>query len=178
MQKQAKSCGRTRWLISTIRCRSIRRINSAPQFVKSGGRELVIISLSGGEYEIRGQVFALDAKTGNTVWHFSTTQSTSFAGQSFQTGGAAVWVPPAIDADLGLVYLSVGNAAPDIRGEDRAGDNLFSASILAVDLFTGNPVWHFQEVHHDIWDYDSAPPAVLFPLEKDGKHFKALGHCG
>jgi glucose dehydrogenase len=111
------------------------------------------------------------------VWHFSTTQSTSFAGQSFQTGGAAVWVPPAIDADLGLVYLSVGNAAPDIRGEDRAGDNLFSASILALDLFTGNPVWHFQEVHHDIWDYDSAQPAVLFPLEKDGKHFKALGHC-
>ena len=152
-------------------------INSAPQFVKSGGRELVIISLSGGEYEIRGQVFALDAKTGNTIWHFSTTQSTSFAGQSFQTGGAAVWVPPAIDADLGLVYLSVGNAAPDIRGEERAGDNLYSASILALNVFTGNPVWHFQEVHHDIWDYDSAQPAVLFPLEKDGKHFKALGHC-
>jgi quinohemoprotein ethanol dehydrogenase len=152
-------------------------INSAPQFVKSGGRELVIISLSGGEYEIRGQVFALDAKTGTTVWHFSTTQPTSFAGNSFQTGGAAVWVPPAIDADLGLVYLSTGNAAPDIQGQNRAGDNLFAASILAINLFTGNPVWHFQEVHHDIWDYDSAQPAVLFPLDKDGKHFKALGHC-
>jgi glucose dehydrogenase len=152
-------------------------INSAPQFVKSGGRELVVISLSGGEFEIRGQVFALDAKTGKTVWRFSTTQPTSFAGQSFLTGGAAVWVPPAIDADLGLVYLSVGNAAPDVLGENRGGDNLFSASIVAVDLFTGNPVWHFQEVHHDIWDYDSAQPAVLFPLEKDGKHFKALGHC-
>jgi quinohemoprotein ethanol dehydrogenase len=152
-------------------------INSAPQFVEAGGRELVIISLSGGEFEIRGQVFALDAKTGNTVWHFSTTQPTSFAGQSFLTGGAAVWVPPAIDADLGLVYLSVGNAAPDIQGENRGGDNLFSASIVAINLFTGNPVWHFQEVHHDIWDYDSAQPAVLFPLEKDGKHFKALGHC-
>jgi quinohemoprotein ethanol dehydrogenase len=152
-------------------------INSAPQFVEAGGHELVIISLSGGEYEIRGQVFALDAKTGNTVWHFSTTQPTSFAGQSFLTGGAAVWVPPAIDADLGLVYLSVGNAAPDIRGEDRGGDNLFSASIVAINLFTGVPVWHFQEVHHDIWDYDSAQPAVLFSLEKDGKQFSALGHC-
>src|SRR5256885_2769097 len=85
--------------------------------------------------------------------------------------------PPAIDADLGLVYLSVGNAAPDIQGENRGGDNLFSASVVAVDLFTGNPVWHFQEVHHDIWDYDSAQPAVLFPLEKGGKHFRALGHC-
>ena len=152
-------------------------INSAPQFVEAGGRELVIISLSGGEYEIRGQVFALDGKTGNTVWHFSTTQPASFAGQSFLTGGAAVWVPPAIDADLGLVYLSVGNAAPDILGENRGGDNLFSASIVAVNLFTGSPVWHFQEVHHDIWDYDSAQPAVLFSLEKDGKQFSALGHC-
>src|SRR5229473_2107960 len=152
-------------------------INSAPQFVEAGGRELVVISLSGGEYEIRGQVFALDAKTGKTVWHFSTTQPTSFAGQSFLTGGAAVWNPPAIDPDLGLVYLSVGNAAPDILGENRGGDNLFAASIVAVDLFTGNPVWHFQEVHHDIWDYDSAQPAVLFTLEKDGKRFRALGHC-
>ena len=152
-------------------------INSAPQFVEAGGRELVSISLSGGEYEIRGQVFALDAKTGSTVWRFSTTQPTSFAGQSFLTGGAAVWVPPAIDADLGLVYLSVGNAAPDIQGENRGGDNLFSASIVAINLFTGNPVWHFQEVHHDIWDYDSAQPAVLFSLEKDGKQFSALGHC-
>src|SRR6266404_6337654 len=152
-------------------------INSAPQFVEAGGHELVIISLSGGEYEIRGQVFALDAKTGNTVWRFSTTQPTSFAGQSFLNGGAAVWVPPAIDEDLGLVYLSVGNAAPDILGENRGGDNLFSASIVAINLFTGNPVWHFQEVHHDIWDYDSAQPAVLFSLEKDGKQFRALGHC-
>ena len=152
-------------------------INSAPQFVEVGDRELVIISLSGGEFEIRGQVFALDAKTGNTVWRFSTTQPTSFAGQSFMTGGGAVWNPPAIDPDLGLVYLSVGNAAPDILGENRGGDNLFSASVVAIDLLTGNPVWHFQEVHHDIWDYDSAQPAVLFPLDKDGKHFRALGHC-
>src|SRR5467141_3814292 len=152
-------------------------INSAPQFVEAGGRELVVISLSGGEFEIHGQVFALDAKTGKTVWRFSTTQPASFAGQSFLTGGGAVWNPPAIDPDLGLVYLSVGNAAPDIPGENRAGDNLFSASVVAVDLFTGNPVWHFQEVHHDIWDYDSAQPAVLFPLEKGGKHFRALGHC-
>ena len=169
--------GKTVWQNTVADFHDRVSINSAPQFAKSGGRELVVISLSGGEYEIRGQVFALDAKTGATVWHFSTTQPTSFAGNSFQTGGAAVWVPPAIDADLGLVYLSVGNAAPDIRGEERAGDNLFASSVLAVNLFTGNPVWHFQEVHHDIWDYDSAQPAVLFPLEKDGKHFKALGHC-
>src|SRR5882672_3370573 len=169
--------GKVAWQSTVANFHDRVAINSAPQFVEAGGRELVVISLSGGEFEIRGQVFALDAKTGKTVWRFSTTQPTSFAGQSFLTGGGAVWNPPAIDADLGLVYLSVGNAAPDIQGENRAGDNLFSASVVAVDLFTGNPVWHFQEVHHDIWDYDSAQPAVLFPLEKEGKHFRALGHC-
>ena len=152
-------------------------INSAAQFVKAGDRDLVIVSLSGGEFEIRGQVFALDAKTGDVVWRFSTTLPASFAGESFLTGGGAVWNPPAIDEDLGLAYLSVGNAAPDILGENRSGDNLFATSIVAVDVRTGNPVWHFQEVHHDIWDYDSAQPAVLFRLEKDGKHFQALGHC-
>jgi PQQ-like domain len=68
-------------------------INSAPQFVHAGGHDLVIISLSGGEFEIRGQVFALDAKTGQIAWRFSTTLPTSFNGNSFQTGGAAVWVP-------------------------------------------------------------------------------------
>src|SRR5260370_10056809 len=118
-------------------------INSAPQFVRSGGRELVVISLSGGEFEIRGQVFALDAKTGKTVWRFSTTQPTSFAGHSFLTGGGAVWNPPAIDADLGLVYLSVGNAAPDILRDNPSRDNLFSPSILAINPFTSHPVSHF-----------------------------------
>ncbi len=152
-------------------------INSAPQFVEADGRALVIVSLSGGEFEIRGQVFALDANTGDVVWRFSTTQPASFAGTSAQTGGAAVWNPPAIDPDLGLVYLSVGNAAPDILGENRAGDNLFASSIVALNVLTGQPVWHFQEVHHDIWDYDSAQPAVLFSLEKNGKKFEALGHC-
>ena len=152
-------------------------INSAPQFVEAGDRDLVIVSLSGGEFEIRGQVFALNAKTGDVVWRFSTTQPTSFAGTSSETGGAAVWNPPAIDPDLGLVFINTGNAAPDILGENRAGDNLFATSIVALNLFTGQPVWHFQEVHHDIWDYDSAQPSVLFPLEKDGKKFKALGSC-
>ena len=154
-------------------------INSAAQFVRdeASDRDLVIVSLSGGEFEIRGQVFALNAKTGEVAWRFSTTLPASFAGNSFQTGGAAVWNPPAIDPELGLVYLSVGNAAPDILGENRSGDNLFATSIVAVNLHTGEPAWNFQEVHHDIWDYDSAQPAVLFPLEKGGKHLKALGHC-
>ena len=155
-------------------------INSAAQFVRdeAGDRDLVIVSLSGGEFEIRGKVFALNAKTGKVAWQFSTTLPASFAGDSSKTGGAAVWNPPAIDPELALVYLSVGNAAPDILGENRSGDNLYATSIIALNLHTGKDVaWAFQEVHHDIWDYDSAQPAVLFPLEKDGKHLQALGHC-
>lgn len=148
-------------------------INNAPQFVDG----LVIISPSGGEFEVRGQVIALDAKTGRVVWRTFMTLPQSFARDSFKTGGAAVWNPPAIDQELGLIFVVTGNAAPNILGQDRAGDNLFATSIVALDLKTGRPKWHFQAVHHDIWDYDSAQPAVLFPLEKDGKSFKALGHC-
>jgi quinohemoprotein ethanol dehydrogenase len=148
-------------------------INNAPQFVDG----LVIVSLSGGEFEARGKVFALDSETGSVRWEFAATLPSSFAGTSYLRGGAMVWNPPAIDRDLGLIFVTTGNAAPDILGQHRAGDNLYAASIVALDLKTGRPRWHFQAVHHDIWDYDSAQPVVLFPLEKDGKTFKALGHC-
>lgn len=151
-------------------------INMAPQFVD----DKLIISLSGGEFEVRGQVFALDADDGHIIWNFSTTKPDSFGGPtntSFLRGGAAVWNTPAVDRELGLVYINTGNAAPDIQGENRPGDNLYSASIVALDLRTGLPVWFFQEVHHDIWDYDSTQTVVLFSLEKDGKDFKAIGHC-
>jgi PQQ-dependent dehydrogenase (methanol/ethanol family) len=155
-------------------------INNAPQFVDG----LVIISVSGGEFEVRGQVFALDADTGAVVWHFFTTLPSSYAGDSFLRGGGAVWNPPAIDPELGMVYVVTGNAAPDILGEEREGDNLYANGIIAIDLFTGRHRWHFQAVHHDIWDYDSAQPPVLFPLHRDGDRDdddqgdqKALGHC-
>ena len=148
-------------------------INNAPQFVDG----LVIISVSGGEFEVRGQVFALDADSGAVRWHFFTTLQQSYAGDSSLRGGAAVWNPPAIDEELGLVYVVTGNAAPDILGELRAGDNLYANSIIAIDLFRGTARWHFQAVHHDIWDYDSAQPPLLFPLTRNGRDFKALSHC-
>ncbi len=165
--------GEVVWRTTLADFRDHYAINNAPQFVD----ELVIISLSGGEFEVRGQVFALDAETGRVVWQFFTTLPESYAGDSFRRGGAAVWNPPAIDRELGMVYVVTGNAAPDILGEDRAGNNLFANSVVALDLRTGRQRWHFQAVHHDIWDYDSAQPAVLFPLRRNGRDFKALGHC-
>jgi len=151
-------------------------INNAPQ-VADG---IVVISLSGGEFEVRGKVFGLDLDTGKVKWVFQTTDPKSFGApksDQFKRGGAAVWNPVSIDRELGLVFMPTGNAAPDILGEDRPGDNLFATSILALDLKTGKHKWHFQEVHHDIWDYDSAQPAVLFPLTRNGKSFDAVGHC-
>jgi quinohemoprotein ethanol dehydrogenase len=143
---------------------------------------LVIVGSSGGEYEVRGQVAAFDAHTGAEVWRFRTTSGGGWAGDSFVRGGAAVWNSPAIDRELGLLYINTGNAGPDINGIDRMGDNLYAASIVALDIATGQVRWHFQETHHDLWDYDSAQSIVLFPASKrgdDGERatIPALGHC-
>jgi alcohol dehydrogenase (cytochrome c) len=138
---------------------------------------LVIVGLAGGEYEIRGQVIALRADSGHIAWRFQTTLPESYAGDSFKRGGAPVWQNPTADEELGLLYFSTGNPSPDINGIDRAGDNLFSASVVALDLENGKPRWHFQETHHDLWDYDSAQPTMLFSVEKDGHQTPALGHC-
>ncbi len=148
-------------------------INLAPQFA----RGLVIVGLAGGEYEIRGQVIALKADSGQIAWRFQTTLPESFAGDSFKRGGAPVWQNPTADEQLGLLYFATGNPSPDAHGVDRAGDDLFSSSVVALDLETGTLRWHFQETHHDLWDYDSAQPTMLFPVEKDGHQTPALGHC-
>ena len=83
-------------------------------------------------------------------------------------GGASVWQTPAVDPELGLIFFSTGNPGPDYNGAVRKGDNLFSASIVAIDAKTGTYKWHFQQVHHDIWDYDGPSPVVLFDLEVNG----------
>ena len=85
-----------------------------------------------------------------------------------------MWQTPAVDPELGLLYFSTGNASPDLDGSKRAGDNLYAASIVALDAGTGEYRWHFQQVHHDIWDYDSPSPVVLFDAEFDGEQRKAL----
>jgi quinohemoprotein ethanol dehydrogenase len=161
------------WKTTVADFRSRSAINTAPQLAKG----LVIVGLAGGEFEIQGQVIALDAATGNIAWRFFTTQQDTWAGNSWQSGGAPVWQNPSVDLNLGLVYFGTGNASPDINGANRAGDNLFSSSVVALDLMTGQRRWSFQETHHDIWDYDSNMVTVLFPLEKNNKSIPALGHC-
>src|SRR4029077_2703274 len=81
---------------------------------------------------------------------------------------------PAVDPELGLIFFSTGNASNDLDGSKRPGDNLFTSSIVAIDAKTGKYRWHFQEVHHDIWDYDAPSPVVLF----DHGDVKGLGEPG
>jgi quinohemoprotein ethanol dehydrogenase len=157
-------------------------LTSAPLYY--GG--LVISGLSGGEYGIRGRVTAFDAKTGREVWRFYTVPGPGQPGHdtwptttdAWQHGGAPVWQTPAVDPGLGLLYFSTGNAAPDFDGSTRAGDNLFSSSIVAIDARTGTYRWHFQEVHHDLWDYDAPSPVVLFDLRIDGHMRHAIAEAG
>ena len=136
---------------------------------------MVIVGGSGGEFSLRGRVTAYDAKTGKQKWRFWTIPGPGETGHdtwpqgtdAWKTGGAPVWQTPAVDPELGLLYFSTGNAAPDLNGSKREGDNLFTASIVAVDAETGHYRWHYQQVHHDIWDYDGPSPVVLFDV--DGK---------
>src|SRR5512139_2288404 len=147
---------------------------------------MVIIGTAGGDLGIRGWVRAFDAKTGREVWRFDTVPGPGEFGHdtwprhsnAWQWGGAPVWSTPAIDPELGLVYFSTGNPGPSLGGAVRPGDNLFTASIVALDVATGKYRWHFQEVHHDIWDYDAPNPIILFEAKYRGKLRKGLAQAG
>lgn len=156
-------------------------ITAAPRYYNG----VVYTGASGAEYGVRGRVTALDAATGNILWKFYTIPGPGdFGGDTWPAdsdaylhGGGTVWQTPAIDPDLGLIYFSTGNAGPDYDGSVRPGDNLFSSSIVALHL-DGTYAWHFQEVHHDIWDYDAPSPTVLFDITIDGQSRKAVAEPG
>ena len=143
---------------------------------------MVIVGLGGADMGIRGQIKAFDAKNGKPLWTFYTIPAPGEFGSNtwpansdiWKYGGASVWQTPAVDPELGLIYFSTGNAGSTYNGGTRPGDNLFTASILAIEARTGKYRWHFQQVHHDIWDYDSPNPVILFDAPYGGKTRKAL----
>jgi alcohol dehydrogenase (cytochrome c) len=147
---------------------------------------LVITGFAGGDRATRGRVKAFDAKTGALAWTFYTIPGPGEVGHetwpsdndTWQYGGAAVWQTPAVDPELGLVYFSTGNPGPDLNGGVRAGDNLFSVSMVAIEAKTGKYRWHFQQVHHDLWDYDSPNPVILFDAVYDGEPRKGIVEVG
>jgi quinohemoprotein ethanol dehydrogenase len=167
--------GEISWQTQVTRWQEGGTITSAPLYYDG----MVITGISGGEFGIRGRVTAFDATTGKERWRFYTIPGPGQVGHDtwpadptvWQHGGAPVWQTPAVDPELGMIYFSTGNAANDLDGSKRPGDNLFTASIVAIDAHTGKYRWHFQQVHHDIWDYDAPSPVVLF--DHDGT--KGLG---
>ncbi len=167
----------------------------------------VLIGTNGGEYGIRGFVKAFDAKTGNLLWTFNTIPEKGHegvwathdatgrdmlrniaaekealaknGGGFFETLGGGVWMTPAVDVATRTVYFVVGNPSPDLYGDIRPGDNLYTDSIVAVDLDSGAYKAHFQYIAHDVWDLDAvSPPIITEAKGKDGKVQKVVIHGG
>src|SRR5215469_14031394 len=173
----------------------------APTVVK----DKVLIGTNGGEYGIRGFVRAYDAKTGKQVWNFNTVPESSVgvwatkdatgrdmhrdiqaekdtlakSGDPFAKLGGGVWQNPAIDLATNRIYFVVGNPSPDLDGSTRPGDNLYTDSLVSLDLETGKYVCHFQYIAHDVWDLDAVSPPVLVDIkDKSGKTIPGVIHAG
>ena len=169
----------------------------------------VILGVSGGEQGCRCYVDAYDARTGRRVWRWYTIPSPAAGGwwgtwrpadewgQSFgrdiareradsgryanawQHGGGPVWQHPAYDPETHLLFIGVGNPAPDNDGTARPGDNLYTDCIVAIDVRTGRVKWYYQEVSHDLWDYDATtPPILLDAPDGQGHAVKAVVEAG
>ncbi len=173
----------------------------APTVVKGK----VLLGTNGGEYGIRGFVKAFDSKTGKLIWSFNTTPENSVgvwaekdatgrilhrdiaaekaalakSGDPYKTLGGGVWQNPSVDLDTNRIYFVVGNPSPDLDGSVRPGDNLYTDSMVSLDLDTGKYVCHYQYVPHDVWDLDAVSPTVITEVTgQDGKPTKAVLHAG
>jgi quinohemoprotein ethanol dehydrogenase len=157
-------------------------ITSAPLYHDG----IVYSGITGGEFGVRGRLTALDAKTGKILWRWYTLPGPGEVGSDTwpagtdhaMRGGATIWNTPALDPQLGLIYFATGNCGPDYDGSMREGDNLFCSSVVALKAKTGEYAWHFQEVHHDIWDYDAASPVVLFDTTVNGQPRQGIAQAG
>jgi quinohemoprotein ethanol dehydrogenase len=165
--------GEVVWRTQVADPRNGYNISSAPLYFDG----LVFIGPTGGEFRAHGYFDAYNAETGELVWRFFTYDKSTWAGESWLETGSTVWVPAALDPELGLLYLSTGNPGNDANGSKRAGMNLYANSVVALHARTGELAWYFQEIHHDIWDYDANTTPVLFDLVKDGVTTPAVGHC-
>ncbi len=165
----------------------------------------ILIGTNGGEYGIRGFVKAYDANSGRLLWTFHTTPEKSVGvwakndatgrdmhrdiaaekaalkklGDPYKTVGGGVWQNPAVDLETNRIYFVAGNPSPDLDGSIRPGDNLYTNSLVSVNLDTGKYVCHFQYIAHDVWDLDAVSPPILTQVkDKNGKTVKGVLHGG
>jgi alcohol dehydrogenase (cytochrome c) len=173
----------------------------APTAVKG----LILIGTNGGEYGIRGFVKAFDAESGDVKWSFDTIPEDSKGvwatkdatgrdmhrdieaekaayqkgGDPYKNLGGGVWQNPSYDPATNRIYFVVGNPSPDLDGAIRPGDNLYTDSLVSLDLDTGKYACHFQYISHDVWDLDAVSPTVIADgVGKDGKPTKVILHAG
>jgi quinohemoprotein ethanol dehydrogenase len=172
--------GKVKWSTPVVKPKSGYSITSAPLYYNG----VVYVGGSGGEYGIRGRLTAIDAKTGEIKWKSYTIPSPNepdFKGSwpadndSWKHGGAGLWNTPTVDPKTNTLFFSTSNAAPDWNGAEREGDNKWAASIIAMDAETGKIKWGYQQVHHDLWDFDSPSPTVLMEGEMNGEMVEAVG---
>ena len=165
----------------------------------------ILVGTNGGEYGIRGFVKAFDANDGKLLWTFNTIPENSVGvwatrdatgrdmhrdiaaekdqlaktGDPYRTLGGGVWQNPSVDLATNRIYFVVGNPSPDLDGAQRPGDNLYTNSLVSVDLDTGKYVCHFQYIAHDVWDLDAVSPTILVDAkDKNGKVIPAVIHAG
>ncbi len=165
----------------------------------------VLIGTNGGEYGVRGFVKAFDWKSGDLLWTFHSTAENSVGvwathdatgrdmlrdieaekaalaklGDPYKTLGGGVWQNPAVDLDKNRIYFVAGNPSPDLDGSLRPGDNLYTNSLISVDLETGKYICHFQYIAHDVWDLDAVSPPILTKVkDNDGNTVDGVLHAG
>jgi quinoprotein glucose dehydrogenase len=133
---------------------------------------------------IPGDILAYDARTGKFLWKFNVLPGPGeFGHETWEndawkwTGDISSWAPLSADPELGLVYIPTNGATMDFYGGFRPGDNLFSTSLLALDVKTGKRAWHFQLVHHDIWNYDTPTAPILLDVTVDGKDIPVVAQA-
>ena len=165
----------------------------------------ILIGTNGGEYGIRGFVKAYDADSGKLLWTFHSIPKNSVGvwathdatgrnmhrdiaaekkalnklGDPYRTLGGGVWQNPAVDLETNSIYFVAGNPSPDLDGSIRPGDNLYTNSLISVDLDTGKYKCHFQYIAHDVWDLDAVSPPILIDVkDKKGRTVPGILHGG
>lgn len=168
--------GRVRWDVPVADPKLAYSITLAPLALK----DKVVVGVAGAEYGVRGFLDAYYASTGERAWRFWTVPgpgeegNETWAGDSWKTGGATTWMTGSFDPESNLLYWGTGNPGPDFIGDERAGDNLYSDSVVALDADTGKRKWHFQFVPHDVNDMDANQIPMLLDASFRGAPRKLL----